>query len=118
MASTPARIFLHGTADSGPAVYAASLESSTPFKGFYLLATPFKSAGLSLKQAKGRRYVLQNSKEDKANPYLMAAAAQKILSDNGASVKLLTYRGKAPYEFEEGREKAMTDALTWLETGK
>ena len=76
----PARIFLHGTGDSGPAVYAASLETSTPFKGFYLLAAPFKSAGLSLKQAKGRRYVLQNSKEDKANPYLMAAAAQKILT--------------------------------------
>ena len=114
----PAHVFLHGTADSGPAVYAASLETSTPFKGFYLLATPFKSAGLPLKQARGRRYLLQNSKEDKTNPYLMAAAAQKILSDNGATVKLLAYRGKGGYDFEEGREKAMNDALTWLESGK
>ena len=117
-APDPARVFLHGTADSGSAVYAASLESSTPFKGFYLLSAPFKSAGLSLKLAKGRRFLLQNSKEDKINPYLMAVAAQKTLTDNGASVKLLAYRGKGAYDFEEGREKAMTDALTWLETGK
>ena len=117
-APDPARIFLHGTADSGPAVYAASLEPSTPFKGFYLLSAPFKSAGLPLKLARGRRYLLQNSREDKINPYLMATAAQKILVDNGAAVKLLAYRGKGAYDFEEGREKAMNDALTWLETGK
>ena len=117
-APDPSRIFLHGTADSGPAVYAASLEPSTPFKGFYLLSAPFKSAGLPLKLAKGRRYLLQNSKEDKANPYLMATAAQKILSDNGASAKLLPFRGKGAYDFEEGREKAMNDAMNWLETGK
>ena len=113
-----AHVFLHGTADSGPAVYAASLEPSTPFKGFYLLASPFKSAGLSLKQAKGRRYLLQNSKEDKTVPYLMVAAGQKILTDNGASVKLLGYHGEGGYRFAEGREKAMNDAMNWLETGK
>ncbi len=114
----PARIFLHGTADSGPAVYAASLESATPFRGFYLVGAAFHSAGLPLKMAKGRRYLLQNSREDKANPYLMATAAQKILSDNGAVVKLLPYRGKGGYDFSDGRDKAMTNALDWLEAGK
>ena len=114
-----ARTFLHGAADSGTAVYASSLAPETPYKGFYLLSAPFKSAALpSLKTAKGRKYFLQQNKEDKASPFLMAAAAQKLLTDSGAIVKLSPYQGKAGYEFAEGREKAMNEALTWLETGK
>ena len=114
-----ARVFLHGAAESGPAVYAASLEPGTPFKGFYVLASAFKSTQLPpLKQAKGRRYFLQNSKDNKATPFVMAAAAQKLLQEQGAVVKLDEYAGKTAYEFAGGAEKVMGAAIAWLEGGK
>src|SRR5581483_3905083 len=99
-AVAPDRVYLHGAADSGPAAYACSLEETTPFHGFYILASAFKSAQLpSLAHAKGRRYLIQHSKEDKVSPFWMAAAAQKLLSQQGAVVRLLPYRGNHGYDF-------------------
>ena len=114
-----ARVFLHGAAESGAAVYTASLEPNTPFKGFYVLASAFKSTQLPpLKQAKGRRYFIQNSKDNKTTPFVMAAAAQKLLQEQGATVKLDEYAGKTAYEFPGGAEKVMGAAMAWLESGK
>ncbi len=114
----PNRIFLHGAAESGLAVYACSLSDASPFKGFYIHDAPFRSAQLPpLTHAKGRRYFLQQSLDDKADPYWMAEAARKLLSDKGASVKLTSYQGSGAYNFPgDTRWDKMTEALTWLET--
>lgn len=109
-------IYLHGATDSGLAVYACSLEEITPFKGFYILASAFKSASLPpLTRAKNRRYVIQHSPEDKTAPYVMAAAAQKLLTEQGAAVKLQTYKGGHGYVFADGPEEPISSALAWLE---
>ena len=42
----PQRVFLHGAAESGLAVYACSLAPQTPFKGFYIHDAPFRSGQL------------------------------------------------------------------------
>ena len=42
----PNRVYLHGAAESGLAVYACSLSDATPFKGFYIHDAPFRSAQL------------------------------------------------------------------------
>ncbi|HZO90450.1 MAG TPA: hypothetical protein VFB38_19140 [Chthonomonadaceae bacterium] len=112
----PERIFLHGVAESGPAVYACSLQENTPFKGFYILASAFKSTQLPpLARARHRRYFLQHSKDDKVSPYWMASAAQKLLSQQGASVKLVPYKGNHGYDFADDIWKQMGEAISWLE---
>lgn len=113
------RVYLHGAADSGPVAYACSLEETTPFHGFYILASAFKSAQLpTLAHAKGRRYLIQHSKEDKVSPYWMAAAAQKLLSQHGAVARLLPYRGNHGYDFAEDIFAQMGVAIAWLEGTK
>lgn len=115
----PKRVFLHGVGEGGLAAYSCALEPDTPFKGFYILASPFRSAQLPpLKNAKGRRIFIHHSKDDRFAPYLTAAAAQKILGEHGATVKLVTYRGKHGYEFDDNRNKEIGAALGWLETSK
>jgi predicted esterase len=116
---SPEHVFLHGAADSGPAVYACSLDEQTPFHGFYILASVFKSAQLPpLTRAKGRRYLLQHSKDDKVAPYWMAVAAQKLLSENGATVTLVPYRGNHGYDFTDDIFAQMGAGVTWLEGTK
>jgi predicted esterase len=112
----PDRVFLHGAAESGPAVYAASLDETTPFKGFYVLASTFKSAGLPpLSRAKNRRYLIQHSAEDKTAPYILAAAAQKLLTEQGATARLEPYRGLHGYRFTDPTADPIGDAMAWLE---
>ncbi len=115
----PEKVFLHGAADSGPAVYACSLEAQTPFRGFYLLASTFQSAQLPpLDHARNRRYYLQHSKDDKVTPYWIAEAAQKLLSEHGAVVKLETYRGNHGYDFVDEIFPHIGAAVSWLEGEK
>ena len=115
----PGRVYLHGATDSGVAAYACSLDESTPFRGFYLLASAFKSAALPpMTRAKGRRYVIQHSQEDKTAPYIMAAAAQKILTEHGATVKMLTYKGSHGYVFADPPADPIRDAMAWLDASQ
>jgi predicted esterase len=114
----PQRIFLHGAAESGLAAYACSLSETTPFRGFYIHDAPFRSTQLSsLARARGRRYFLQQSEDDKAEPLWMADAARKMLTDKGATVKLASYHGTGPYNFGENRWERMGEAINWLEAG-
>jgi predicted esterase len=118
-AINPAHIFLHGAAESGPAVYASALDETTPFKGFYILASAFRSTQLPpLPRAKNRRFFLQHSHEDKVSPYWMAAAAEKLLADHGATVKLAAYRGGHGYAFEDSGSDRVAEAIAWLEAAK
>ncbi len=110
------RIYLHGTAESGPAAYACALDETTPFKGFYILGSTFKSANLPpLARAKSRRFLLQHSSDDKATPYVMTAAAQKVLTEHGATVKLESIKGTHGYLFTDPNADPIGEAIAWLD---
>ena len=110
----PRHVYMFGEGAAGLDVYACSLEKSTPFHGFLLLSSPFRSAQLpSLASAKGRRYYLLHNKADRAAPYILARAAESLLEQQGASVQL------TPLEANETtRIPALRQAIQWLETGK
>jgi predicted esterase len=112
----PNRTYLHGAAESGPAAYACSLDETTPFKGFYILASAFKSASLPpLSRARNRRYFIQHSTDDKTAPFVMAAAAQKLLAEQGAAAKLASYKGSHGYVFSDPAADPIGDAISWLD---
>ena len=65
----PARVFLIGAGAGGQAAYACSLQAATPFRGFALVGSAFHPANLPpFTLAKGRRYYLLNSPDDKQTP--------------------------------------------------
>ena len=112
----PNRLFLHGVGDGGLAAYACSLSSSTPFRGFYMLSSPFKTGQLpALTRAKGRRYLIQQSKDDKLAPYFQAAAAEELLRKQAAVVKLVVYKGQHGYKFSDSPWEQVARAIAWLE---
>ncbi len=111
------RLFLHGVAEGGMAAYACSLSAVTPFRGFYILSSTFKSALLPpLARARGRAYLIQQSREDKLAPYFQATAAEELLRKQSAVVKLLTYRGEHGYKFAEKPWDQVAQAIGWLES--
>ncbi|HLK59059.1 MAG TPA: hypothetical protein VKU00_21035, partial [Chthonomonadaceae bacterium] len=115
----PDHVFLHGVGESGPVAYSASLEETTPFKGFYILSSPFKTVQLPpLARAKGRRYYIQNTQDDKAAPYWMASAASKLLGEQGATTRLDTHSGYMGSKQDQAMWDQFKAILTWLETGK
>lgn len=112
----PSRLFLHGVGEGGLAAYTCSLNDTTQFKGFYILSSPFKTAQLpSLTHAKGRRYLIQQSKEDKRTPYFQAAAADELLRKQAAVVKLVVTKGEHGYKFAESPWEQVARAIGWLE---
>jgi predicted esterase len=115
----PDHIFLHGVGEGGPVVYSASLEENTPFKGFYILSSAFKTAQLPpLTRAKGRRYYIQNLQDDKAAPFWMASAANKLLGEQGATTRLDTHSGYIGSKQDQAMWDQFKAILAWLETGK
>jgi predicted esterase len=112
----PSRLFLHGVGDGGLAAYACSLNDNTPFKGFYVLSAPFKTAQLpALTHAKGRRYVIQASKDDKVTPFFQAAAADELLRKQAAAVKLVVTKGAHGYKFADMPWDQIAQDIAWLE---
>lgn len=88
------RIYLHGAADSGPAVYSAALSAASPFTGYYIQSSAFRTAELPpVTRVRGRRLVIQHAENDKRTPLVMAEAARKLLAQNGGLVRLLTVKG-------------------------
>ena len=113
------RVYLHGATDSGPTAYACSLDETTPFKGFYIFASAFKSANLPpLSRAKNRRYLIQHSSDDRTAPFIMAAAAQKILTEQGAVVRLEPYKGSHGYVFTDPNADPIGGAIEWLDASR
>ncbi|MCW3095839.1 MAG: Phospholipase/Carboxylesterase [Chthonomonadaceae bacterium] len=112
----PGRLFLHGIGEGGLAAYACSLSDTTPFRGFYILSAPFKTAQLPpLTHARGRRYLIQQSKDDKVTPYFQAAAADELLRKQAAVVKLVVTKGEHGYKFAENPWEQITQDIGWLE---
>jgi predicted esterase len=113
----PSRLFLHGVGEGGLAAYTCSLGSATSFRGFYILSSPFKTAQLPpLTHAKGRRYLIQQSKEDKLAPYFQAAAADALLRKQAAVVKLVVTQGEHGYKFSQNPWEQIAQAIGWLES--
>lgn len=112
----PNRVFLVGAGAGGSAVYACSLQPATPFAGFALIGSPFHPANLPpFTCAKGRRYYLLRSPDDKQTPLFLAQAARDTLQKAGAKVTLM------PYAIEpDAAQKAPRDVVAagvkWLET--
>jgi len=112
----PDRIFLHGVGEGGLAAYACSLSASTPFRGFYLLSAPFKTNQLPpLAAARGRRYLIQQSKEDKITPYFQATAANELLRKQNALVNFISTQGEHGYKFAESPWEQIAQSIAWLE---
>lgn len=112
----PNRTLLHGVGTGGLAAYACSLSDTTPFKGFYILSSPFKTAQLPpLTHARGRHYLIQGSKEDKQAPYFQAVAADDLLRKQAAVVKLMPTTGEHGYKFAEKPWDQVGQAIGWLE---
>ena len=103
----PARVFLVGVGAGGQAAYACSLQAKTPFAGFALVGSPFRSSALpALSFAKGRRYSILHSPNDKQYPLFLAKAALDALRKAGADAKLTTY----PLE-PDAAQKAARDTV-------
>jgi len=114
-----ARIYLHGVGAAGSAVFSASLAENSPFKGFWVLSSTFKSAGLPpLERSSGRHYYIQNAKDDHAHPQWMAEAAQKLLMQKGATVKLDPTAGYLGVQSSSTVTDQIRGAISWLATGK
>jgi len=112
----PNRLFLHGIGEGGLAAYACSLMDSTPFRGFYLLSSSFKTSQLPpLTHARGRHYLIQQSKEDKITPYFQALAAGELLRKQSAVVKLTPTLGEHGYKFAASPWEQIAQAIGWLE---
>ncbi len=86
-------VFTLTWSSSGPAAYAISLHEKTRVTGSLIAMSVFKPNKLpSLERAKGHRYFILHSPQDFI-PIRMAEDAETKLKENGAAVKLQTYRG-------------------------
>ena len=113
----PGRLILYGVGEGGLAAYACSLNTSTPFRGFYIVSSPFKTAQLPpLTHARGRRYLIQHRKDDKLVPYFQAAAAEDLLRKQAALVKLVVAGGERGSKGVESPWEQVAQAIGWLET--
>jgi predicted esterase len=113
------RVFLHGIGSGGSAAYAASLDEKSPFHGYYILSASFKSTGLPpLDRASGKRYLIQNNKDDRVHPYWTAEAAQKLLVQKGAAVKLEASSGYLGSQTPDAVMAQIKTSFDWLAAGK
>ncbi len=110
------RVYLQGVGDAGLAAIAVSAAPTTPFKGFWTIASPFKSQDLPpLTSVKGRRYLLQGSPSDKLAPMWQINAGATILKKQGAVVQVTEVAGDGFYNYAGDPYKPITTGLKWLE---
>ena len=98
---------------SGPAAYSASLEVDE-IKGSFVAMAVFKPDQLPrLSKAKGHRYYIYHSPEDKVCPIWMARDAEKKLLDADAEVEFATYDGG--HGWHGNFFGALRTGIAWLE---
>lgn len=108
------RILLHGEGVSGLAVYACSLEKKTPFMGFSLFTSPFRTAQLPpLATSKQRRYFISHRKGDKQAPFFLAQSAETLLKKNGAVVSF--HHASDLSSFGSGKSDELRQMFLWME---
>lgn len=77
----------------GPAAYSASMSPGTTITGSFVAMSVFKSTPQELRQAKAQVYYIYHSPDDKVCPLRMAQRAATVLSDNGATTRMVEYAG-------------------------
>ena len=109
----PERVFTLSWSSSGPACYAASL-TSKKVKGSFVAMSVFNPKYLpALEKAKGHRYYIYHSKDDRVCPHRMAVQAERDLKKAGAETKLVEYSGGHGWRgplYDDIRE-----GIQWLE---
>lgn len=87
-------IFTLSWSSGGPTAYAVSLQREKSVTGSYIAMSVFEPDGLgNLEHAAGHTYFIDHSPDDRVCPFRMAEDASEILSEHGAKVKLVTYKG-------------------------
>ena len=86
-------IYTLSWSSGGPAAYQASL-SLDEIKGSFVAMSVFYPDSLKgLKNAKGHRYYIYHSPDDRVCAYRMAEEAKEVLAKNKASVEFESYKG-------------------------
>jgi predicted esterase len=109
----PKRIFTLTWSSSGPAAYTTSL-AGKGVTGSFVAMSVFKPDFLPpLEGAKGHRFFLYHSPDDRVCPFRMAQQAAKDLEKHGAVVKLVTYEGGHGWRGDVFGQ--IREGLQWLE---
>jgi predicted esterase len=107
------KVFSLSWSSGGPAAYALALTEKSPVRGSYVAMSVWKPDLLPpLARAKGRRFLVEHSKEDRVCPFRMAEQARDQLEKAGAKVRFTPYDGGHGWHGDVfGRLK---DGLAWL----
>ncbi len=110
-------VYALGWSSGGPAVYALSLRKKTPIRGSYVAMSVFvQTRQPSLKRAKGHAYFLDHSPEDSVCKFFFAKKARSALTEHGAKVELVTYKGGHGWHGDVfGR---IAEGIKWLEKNR
>lgn len=109
----PRRVLVLAWSSSGPAAYAISLQQKKSTTGYYIAMSVFKPNELPpLESAKGERYWIDHSPQDKVCPYRMAQEAEEKLKKEGAKVKMVTYEGG--HGWHGNLYGRLRDGFAWL----
>jgi predicted esterase len=106
-------IFTLSWSSSGPAAYAISLSQNTQVTGSFVAMSIFRPKQLPpLKNAKDHRFFILHSPQDFI-PINQAKEAERLLQENGADVKFMSYKGGHGWRDDPfGR---MRTGIEWLE---
>lgn len=109
------RVYAMGWSSSGPAIYAAAFRKATPLVGSYIMMSVYKPQQLPpVQNAKGRRFYIEHSPDDRVCPLWMAKKAHQQLKQAGARVTFSSYKGG--HGFRGNIYGRMKTAFQWLET--
>jgi predicted esterase len=106
-------IFTLSWSSSGPAAYAISLSRNTRVTGSFVAMSIFRPKQLPpLESAKGHRYFILHSPKDFI-PISQARKAERLLKENGAEVKFMSYKGG--HGWRDDPFGKMRTGIKWLE---
>ena len=108
------RVYLLSWSSSGPVAFDMSLARRTPFAGFYVAMSVFKPEQAALRNAKSRRFVLDQSPEDRVTPFSFADAAKSQLTAKGGLVWLRRYSGG--HGWNDSPILRIREGLRWLDS--
>lgn len=112
----PMRVYTLSWSSSGPAAYAISL-TNKKVAGSFIAMSVFNPKFLPpLDGAKGHRYFLYHSPDDRVCPIRMAKDAEKSLSAKDATVKFQEYAGG--HGWRGGLYDDIRGGIRWLERGE
>jgi predicted esterase len=108
--------FLCAWSSGGPAAYSTVLDRDATFAGAYILASVFKPETLDLRRAAGRRFFLEQGRDDAVTALRFAVDADQRLRDRGAEVRLEVFDGGHGFAMEDPAT-SFARALDWLSAG-